>query len=123
MRAPYFLDHREQMNKTFLKNRSAQTLIEYTIVIGIIVLVMFAMNPMIKRGIQSLVRAVADQVGNQEAADQDFETGHLEASYSTTRADITEETKDQLGIINYIPDETVFTDTQTELNLGFTKTK
>ena len=43
--------------------RKGQSILEYTIVLGVIVIVMSAMGPMIKRGTQSLIKVVADQVG------------------------------------------------------------
>ena len=66
--------------------RKGQSILEYTIVLGVIVIVMSAMGPMIKRGTQSLIKVVADQVGAQQNAEQKFdESGHLEASYASTR--------------------------------------
>ena len=45
---------------------------EYTIIVGIVAVVLSYMGTGIKRGVQSLVKVTADQVGNQQNADQDF---------------------------------------------------
>lgn len=49
-----------------------QTTLEYIILIGIVVMAIFFMSPAFKRGIQSLVKVTADQIGNQAAADQEI---------------------------------------------------
>lgn len=50
--------------------RRGQTLLEYIILIGFIVLAMYYMAPAFKRGTQSLIKATADQIGNQAESDQ-----------------------------------------------------
>jgi len=63
---------------------------------------LFVMGTGIKRGVQSLVKVTADQVGNQQNADQDFNDihqGYMIASnteISETKNDITTE-------LGYIP--------------------
>ena len=52
------------------ENIHAQVLLEYIIIIGIVTIVLFAMYQMAKRGIQSIVKVTADQVGNQQSSDQ-----------------------------------------------------
>ena len=47
-----------------------QTILEFIFLMGIAVLVLFFMGPGIKRGVQSLVKASADQIGNQANSDQ-----------------------------------------------------
>jgi Flp pilus assembly pilin Flp len=57
--------------------------LEYTIIVGIVTVVLFYMGTGIKRGLQSLVKITADQVGNQQNADQDFDdiqTGYMKES-------------------------------------------
>ncbi len=51
---------------------AGQTIVEYIVLIGIITLALMAMGPLFKRGVQSLVKATADQIGNQQKADQDI---------------------------------------------------
>lgn len=52
--------------------RWGQTIVEYTMIIGIVTVVLFYMGTSIKRGVQSLIKVTADQVGNQQNSDQDF---------------------------------------------------
>jgi uncharacterized protein (UPF0333 family) len=103
-------------------NNNAQSLLEYVIVVGAVVLIMFAMGPMLKRGTQSLIKIVADQIGSQRNADQSFdEGGHMESMYFTTRGSQDKETVDLLGNITYIYDDVIMTTTSTVTNLGFTE--
>ena len=53
-------------------SRRGQTIVEYTILIGVVAVVLSYMGTGIKRGVQSLVKVTADQVGNQKNSDQDF---------------------------------------------------
>jgi hypothetical protein len=82
--------------------KHGQTILEYTIIVGIVTVVLFYMGTAIKRGEQSLVKVTADQVGNQQNADQDFtdtRQGYMESSNS-----LTNETKaKQTTAIGYIP--------------------
>ena len=52
--------------------RRGQTILEYTIIVGIVAVMLSIMGTGLKRGVQSLVKITADQVGNQQNSDQDF---------------------------------------------------
>lgn len=102
-------------------NQIGQIFMEYTMIIGVIITVLIAMNMTIKRGIQGMIKTVADQVGTQANAEQRFdEAGHLDLSYTTTRVDSDKTRREtpQTGV-TYIYDETVITDTTVISNLGF----
>lgn len=102
--------------------QKGQSILEYTILLGVIVLVMFAMGPMLKRGTQSLIKVVADQVGVQRNAEQKFdETGHLEASYTATRGSTDKRVQDSAGAITYSFDDVSVTTSNTLVNLGYTE--
>ncbi len=102
--------------------KKGQAILEYTIVLGVIVLIMFTMGPMIKRGTQSLIKLVADQVGAQSNADQRFdESGHLEASYTATRGSMDKQSQDFVGTTSYIFDDSTATQANASINLGFTE--
>ncbi|MBF0571204.1 MAG: hypothetical protein HQL12_04970 [Candidatus Omnitrophica bacterium] len=69
-----------------LANRG-QSILEYTMIIGIIVVVLSYMGTSIKRGTQSLIKVAADQVGNQQNAEQDFndtQQGYMVGSNTQT---------------------------------------
>ena len=111
------------INHSLLTNK-AQVLLEYTIIIGIITLIFFAMNTLLKRGIQGMVKVVADQVGRQENADQRFdESGHMESSYAVTRSSLDKTTGELAGVKSYTYSDVIFTDTETVSNLGFINTE
>lgn len=102
--------------------KKAQTILEYTILLGAIVLIMFAMGPMLKRGTQSLIKVVADQVGTQQNAEQSFdERGHLESSNTSTRGSADKQTMDLLGTTTYVFDDVTDTASNALINLGFTE--
>lgn len=115
--------------------RRGQSILEYTIIVGIVTVVLFYMGTSIKRGVQSLVKVTADQVGNQVNSDQDFsdtQQGYMQASNS-----ITQETNNkQISELGYIPtsgiavylgntsyNESTYSMTNTITNGGFTQTQ
>lgn len=112
------------------KNNEAQTMIEYTIVIGIIIVVMFAMTPLIKRGTQGIIKVVADQIGNQQNADQlafrgpnntlDNSEGYLKSSYTWGRNIQDEETQETVGSTTFVHADQADIFSNVQLNLGFT---
>ena len=106
---------------SYFSLKKGQSILEYTIVLGVIVIVMSAMGPMIKRGTQSLIKVVADQVGAQQNAEQKFdESGHLEASYMSTRGSMDKQTLDTLGVTGYIFNDLTTTQSNALMNLGYT---
>lgn len=105
------------------KDRQAQTLAEYVILIGIVLLVLTAMTPAVRRGIQSIVKVTADQLGNQHNADQsaDEESGYLVSSKTST----TSFSQKTIGespnySAEYRTRGSVATNATSEVNLGFT---
>jgi Flp pilus assembly pilin Flp len=104
------------------ENNQAQIFLEYTVICGLVVMVLFSMNVMIKRGIQGMVKSVADQIGSQENSEQGFsEAGYLESQYVSTRASMDKRTRELLGATNYLYQGTITTSTETVSNLGFTE--
>ena len=111
----------ENCHGTSPKDQNAQVFLEYVIIIGVLIMVLFAMTPLIKRGLQGMIKAVADQVGVQENAEQKFdERGHLESSYVSTRASISKDTNEFLRVINYTFSQSIITTSNAVINLGFT---
>jgi len=114
--------------------RRGQSILEYTIIVGIVTVVLYYMGTGIKRGVQSLVKVTADQVGNQQSADQDFndtQQGYMQAFNSVTN----ESRNKQVTEIGYIPvsgnpayvtnisvNESTDTETNTITNGGFVPT-
>lgn len=97
-------------------------MVEYTVVIGVIAMVLFAMQPMVKRATQGMFKSMADQIGTQQNAEQDFtdpESSHLEFSYTTTRARIDKTRLESGGVINYVYGDMINTEITSSTNLGF----
>jgi len=105
-----------------LNGTRAQTMLEYLTLIGLVTVVLITMTTPVKRGIQLMVKVVADQIGVQKDSDQKkTDDGYLKEAWTISRADIEKETKERIGSINYIFDDTIKTDSVTISNLGFTK--
>lgn len=105
--------------------KRAQTFLEYIAVITVITAIMIAMSTMVKRGVQGMVKAVADQIGNQQNADQrGGKDGYLVSMTARAQRDQITTTRERLGNIEYDYDRD-FQAAQTRLisNLGFTKTE
>ena len=114
-------------------SRRGQSILEYAIIIGIVTVVLYFIGTGIRRGVQSLVKVAADQVGNQQSSDQDFndtKQGYMQASNSVTQ----EAKNKQVTAIGYIPvsgnavyvtnisvNESADTQTNTITNGGFTQ--
>lgn len=65
---------------------NGQSIIEYILLVGIVTLVLIYMGTDFKRGIQSVVKVTADQMGTQVNSDQDFNSasGFLSSSVTNT---------------------------------------
>jgi len=101
-----------------------QTFVEYTIVIGMIIVIVFAMGPMIKRATQGMIKLTADQIGIQKAGDQSgfYNTvtgGYLEDQYAKSRAVTHKDTSEFFGAASYSYAEQVDYQMQQHSNLGF----
>jgi uncharacterized protein (UPF0333 family) len=101
-----------------------QTLLEYTVVVGLVLLILVTMSPLMKRTIQGMVKGVADQIGNQKDSDQDFNSergGVMENSYTTMRSQMIEDTRQVNSTTIYGYDSTMDTAMNSATNLGFSK--
>ncbi|MDE2221701.1 MAG: hypothetical protein KGK03_01380 [Candidatus Omnitrophica bacterium] len=100
--------------------------------VSILMLVLYYMGAAIKRGVQSVVKVTADQVGNQQNSDQDFtnpETGYMVGS-NTQMQDAHNDWNAETGYISSDGtrhfmatsgyNESTYTSTQSITNGGFT---
>ena len=71
----------------------AQSMLEYLILIGVVTVVLVALGPLFKRGIQAVVRLTADQLQTQANAEQKptKASGYLIDQYSSSNADNSKE--------------------------------
>jgi len=67
------------------RRNEAQTFMEYVLLLGVVAAIYVTMTPLLRRGIQSMVKSVADQIGNQVNADDGL-TQDRRAIYSKTLA-------------------------------------
>ena len=117
-----------------MRMRRGQSILEYTMIIGIVTLVLYYMGTGIKRGVQSMVKVAADQVGNQQNSDQDFndpQQGYMVQSNTVTQESKNKQTRES----GYLPasgnavyvtntgfNEASVTITNTVTNGGFSQT-
>ena len=99
---------------TRIRNRNAQSTLEYAILIGVIVAGLIGMQVYLKRGYQGKLRASADDMGDQ------FSAGYSTYSYKTTsKTNSTEQVKDEITTTTINNQET--TKTGNENTPGFDK--
>lgn len=53
-----------------LRNKKAQSILEYAVLLGLVGLALSAMQIYFKRGIQSVIKVAADEVGSQKGSDE-----------------------------------------------------
>ena len=95
---------------------------EYATVLTIVFTVILAMQTMVKRGTQSFIRVVADQIGNQLASEQKFdESGHLISAFTGVSASTSKRTRDFAGNITYIFNDAVLTLSNAYMNYGYSE--
>jgi predicted PurR-regulated permease PerM len=112
-----------------MRSRLGQSVLEYTIIVGIVTVVLYYMGTSVKRGMQSLVKVTADQVGNQQNADQDFndiQQGYMQSSNSTVQESkskkVTELGNSTAYAGNTSYNESSYSTSKTITNAGFTQT-
>ena len=96
------------MLKQRKNKRKAQTFLEYTMLLVIVSLVLATMQTMFKRAIQGTIKTVADQIGRQENAEQDFSNdggGFTNAQISFTDSTSEKTQQEFYGNITYIESE------------------
>ena len=107
-----------------MKNRiqRAQTFVEYIVLIGVVTSLVVAMSPMVRRGAQSMVKLVADQVGVQREGDQQGgERGYLVNVYTVSEDVHQMIRQDYLGNTTYYPSTFSHRVTDQVSNLGLTE--
>lgn len=58
------------MLKPLLRNKKAQSILEYAVLLGLAGIALFTMQIYFKRGIQSVIKAAADEVGGQKGSEE-----------------------------------------------------
>jgi len=108
------------LRQHYNKDREAQIFLEYMLVIGAVVVIMFAMSLLIKRGAQGMIKVVADQVGTQINAEQQFDSGYLKSSYTTTRTAASKIKTELIGETTYTYADAIEIVSNASINIGFT---
>ncbi|MDP8213460.1 MAG: hypothetical protein P9X22_09290 [Candidatus Zapsychrus exili] len=106
--------------KKILFENKAQTILEYAAILSIVSIALITMNPMIKRALQGAIRTVADQIGTQNGAEQDFDSGFLNESQTSSRATSFKQVEQQLGNTIYTYDDSTDMESTAYSDLGVT---
>ncbi len=111
------------MRKNNLRNSKGQTLVEYSLLVGIVIAFLLTMTPMVKRSAQGMVRVIADEVGYQRNAEQQSDVG-LVNSVIRTRLNKQQDKREWYeGSVHRDQTtyaDTTIVDTNTRSNLGIT---
>lgn len=109
------------IRKNNLQNSKGQTLVEYSLLVGIVIAFLLTMTPMVKRSAQGMVRVIADEVGYQRNAEQRSDVG-LVNSEIRTRLDKQQQKREwyigQVHSVQTSYGETTTVGTTTRSNLG-----
>ena len=100
----------------------AQSMLEYMIILGVVTVVLVALGPLFKRGIQAVVRLVADQFQTQANAEQKVTptSGYLIDQYSSASAQTSKYRTELQGDVLFNYDTQENATTTSSANLGFT---
>lgn len=104
-------------------NKKAQTLLEYTILIGIVMTAVFAMSTQVRRGALAVIRSAADQLSPQNESEQifnDAKKGYLISAVTTTRSTADKQVTEGQGKTNYQYSDRTETFSESISNGGFT---
>ena len=110
------------MSEMDKKKQKAQSLLEYSALLGMIVVILIAMQPLIQRSTQSMIKIVADQIGTQQNSDQPFDySSYLENAYTVTRSTLSEKRVESNTMANYYYDDKSLSQSTEVMNLGISQ--
>lgn len=75
---------------------------EYTLMLGIVIVILIAITPLVRRVTQGFVKTVSDQLGDQRGSGQPGgDYGYLESSYTFSTQDSYTGRQERLGDVTY----------------------
>ena len=105
------------------RQRSAQTISEYVILVSLVVAAVAAMFPFVKRGAQSLIKTASDQIADQKTSDQNFQSksGYMIGSNTIAGSSLKESIRTEPAYVQHLIGEKADMITSSSSNLGFTE--
>lgn len=89
--------------------------------LAVLISIVTAMGPMIRRAAEGMTKAVADHVGTQQNAEQlGGKYGHMIGDYTVSRADTNKNLRERLGETQYLHDDLTWRSSIVLANTGFT---
>ena len=106
-----------------MKNKKAQSLVEYALIAGIIAIVLATMGAGFKRTIQKIVKSTADAIGFQSESEQAFnpDDGFLNSAETDVNATVDTFIDETQGSYSSVVEETIKVRTTALTNMGFTE--
>lgn len=110
----------KHLQKKYLHERAAQSLVEYSVVLGIVALVLMTMRVTFQRGLQGMIKTVADQIGVQNNAEQlvTTETGRMMYSNTNSQSAFEKNERDFMGERSFTYNDRTDAKTESLTNLG-----
>ncbi len=108
------------MNSFFFNSRG-QSLLQYTMILGITATVFIVMAPMLRRLSQGFIKVAADQIGTQQNGEQSFDLrgGYLKNSVQWRGGFTDKKTQEFAGNITYSYNDETQTWSKSEVDMGF----
>ena len=108
------------MRFAFFNNRG-QSLLQYTIVLGIAATVFVVMAPMLRRVSQGFIKVAADQIGVQQNGEQSFDLagGYLKNSVQWRGGLTDKRTQEFAGNITYFYNDEIQGWSKSDVDMGF----
>ena len=103
--------------------KDGQSIVQYTVVLGIVAAVCLVMGPMLRRFSQGMIKVAADQIGYQSESDQSFDPGqgYMEGSLSWANVYGNSTIREFAGTVNYIYGDKESRWSKVTTDLGFSK--
>ena len=121
MKNIFFYKFLSNLSSRKILNNFGQSVVEYSLIIGIVIAVFIILSPMVKRATQAMVKVVADEVGIQQNAEQNSEAGLISTEVKTNVDTLQRREEWRAGITHSVQatytDQTT-TNTTTHSNLG-----
>ncbi len=101
-------------------NNNAQSILEYSLVLGLVAMVLSTMGPLIQRSLKGMIMLTADQIGLQANSDQKFQdNAAMVGTNSFVNVSIKKDSYERVGIFTYEYEDSSYMTSSSLINMGF----